>query len=99
MKGLILLIALALSGCMAPEQRAKEDDGICAVYRIAGNTQAYAQCRLNLVELHQQQRMAVGAAIADGLDNAANSFNRPIPPAPTPPMRGCAWGYSCPGYF
>jgi hypothetical protein len=96
-----IAIATTLAGCVSAAQLAAGDDSKCKSYGFTLGSPGYAQCRMSLDVQRQQAAREVGAAIADGLDQANESYARAAstpaysPPQPSTVPPPCAEGYRC----
>lgn len=67
MRYVLAILAVTLTGCATPEQRAQamldEFGPVCAVLGFKAGTQEYSQCVLQSATADQQRRMTVYHAI------------------------------------
>lgn len=66
------IVALALAGCVTPEQQLAEDAAMCSGYGFQTGTTAYASCMMQIDQIRRVQRAEAMASLGRSMQQASN---------------------------
>ena len=83
MRKVIIPLILVLSGCASAEQIEAKDNAKCTELGFTQGTEAFGNCRLQLMAIRESEKTAGAVARGAAMQNYWNTYN-----AVTAPYRG-----------